>query len=55
MLRHIEKRIFHAKEPIDINDLDIEHLLTSNKYSIKKKNFLRHCIGYVNHLNRKKS
>lgn len=34
----IEKHNFYAsKDPIDVNDDDIEHLVASNKYPIEKK------------------
>ena len=44
----IEKHNFYAsKDPIDVNDDDIEHLVASNKYPIEKKT--KYFIDYSTH------
>lgn len=49
----IENHNFHTlKEPVYINDVDIEHILVSNKQSLKKKIF-KYFIGFVNNFNDK--
>ena len=45
----IEKNIFQVSEElVDINNVDIEHILIWNKYSIKKKCF-KYFFGYTSH------
>ena len=43
------KREFHStKNPVDIKNVNIDDILTSNRYLIGK-NSLKHFIGYLNH------
>ena len=45
----ITKSVDFLKEQVDMNSVNIEHILISNKYYLGKK-ILKYFIGYVSHI-----